>query len=320
MCVSPHKQLCQAAKATTAEYDADDDESKRYAVFDEDDDDPSGTTVLVARSEPKTPPTPGPRVFTKAPPPLAIAAPKPTRPARAAASRSPSPNALPQWYAVSSAETDAASSAAAAVAIERCRAASLSSCASSLSRLQRSGSSASLASSAGDDDDVLRREGDLMKYAVSFRVFVDARDAWRKRVPELGRLDHLRRSEIVVGQGYEALLYGLRKRPPNYPFLDLDGLEELDVFCDAIALGWALLPDCWLGLAFMLDYLADDARAKDVARMSLRARTVLAKIAECDAFPSNPLLGPTMIAGQAARVLRKAAAYAKGRRRRKSAP
>ena len=118
MCVSPHKQLCQAAKATTAEYDADDDESKRYAVFDEDDD-PSGTTVLVARSEPKTPPTPGPRVFTKAPPPLAIAAPKPTRPARAAASRSPSPNALPQWYAVSSAETDAASSAAAAVAIER---------------------------------------------------------------------------------------------------------------------------------------------------------------------------------------------------------
>ena len=86
MCVSPHKQLCQAAKATTAEYDADDDESKRYAVFDEDDD-PSGTTVLVARSEPKTPPTPGPRVFTKAPPPLAIAAPKPTRPARAAVVR-----------------------------------------------------------------------------------------------------------------------------------------------------------------------------------------------------------------------------------------
>ena len=46
MCVSPHKQLCQAAKATTAEYDADDDESKRYAVFDEDDDDPSGTTAV----------------------------------------------------------------------------------------------------------------------------------------------------------------------------------------------------------------------------------------------------------------------------------
>ena len=129
-------------------------------------------------------------------------------------------------------------------------------------------------------------------------------------------MDHRRRSEIVVGEGYEALLYGLRKRPPNYPFLDLDGLDELDVFCDAIALGWALLPDCWLGLAFMLDYLADDARAKDVARVSLRAHTVLAKIAGCDAFPSNPLLGPTMIAGQAARVLRKAAAY----RRRKSAP
>ena len=50
---------------------------------------------------------------------------------------------------------------------------------------------------------------------------------------------------------YEGILFGLKARP-HFMFRDA---EELHDFCEALELAWNLLPDSWIGLMMMLDYL-----------------------------------------------------------------
>jgi len=79
--------------------------------------------------------------------------------------------------------------------------------------------------------------------------------------------------------------------------------NELEDFCDALVIAWRLLPDAWIGLQMMIDYLAESTLSEDLAEVGETTLLVLREIAQQKIWPNNPLLGPMFLGGQAKTIL-----------------
>jgi hypothetical protein len=136
----------------------------------------------------------------------------------------------------------------------------------------------------------------LEKYQMAMRTFRSTRSLWRSRIPFFSSLSmEAQHCEMRI---FEAILFGLHRRPPHLAF---EG-EELDDFCDALIIAWRLRPGCWIGLQRMIGYLTESTLQEDLCKIGEPALAVLKEIANNKHWPNNPMFGPMMV-GQAKTLL-----------------
>eukprot|EP00568_Trieres_chinensis_P014853 CAMPEP_0183324914 /NCGR_PEP_ID=MMETSP0160_2-20130417/78343_1 /TAXON_ID=2839 ORGANISM="Odontella Sinensis, Strain Grunow 1884" /NCGR_SAMPLE_ID=MMETSP0160_2 /ASSEMBLY_ACC=CAM_ASM_000250 /LENGTH=203 /DNA_ID=CAMNT_0025492607 /DNA_START=110 /DNA_END=718 /DNA_ORIENTATION=+ len=154
-----------------------------------------------------------------------------------------------------------------------------------------------------DEEFLVRRNA--KEYVNAMVEFQETRSMWRDRIPLFSTLTFQQKHSVI--EPYQSILYGLKERPTHLRFDKSTEFEnELELFCDAIVIAWRLLPDCWLGLLMMLDYLAESTLSSDLQRIpsvSKPALVVIREIANNKNWPNNPMCGPMMYAGQAKTLL-----------------
>lgn len=142
------------------------------------------------------------------------------------------------------------------------------------------------------------------KYIPAFRAFLEQKEAWRAMIARIFDFSWQQRAHLVMS-GYDELLWGLHDRPKGLPMMQLFGENEIQIFCDAIAIGWRLWPDSWTGLQMMLDYLAESMSSPDLAEISDKSAflAIIKEIAQHTDWPNNRLCGPMMTASAAKTIL-----------------
>ena len=138
------------------------------------------------------------------------------------------------------------------------------------------------------------------RYVTNFKTFLKQREIWRSLIPKVSSMPFERKANLV-GTKYEELLSGLHDRPRS-KLTKIDGEEELDVFCDALIIGWRLWPDCWCGLQMILDWLTEKLLDEDVALIKKETCVILKEIAQNNNWPNNPTFG-NFTQGQAKTLL-----------------
>merc|ERR1712238_122106 len=91
---------------------------------------------------------------------------------------------------------------------------------------------------------------------------------------------------------YESILFELDEDP-----------DELDDFCEALVIGWRLLPDAWTGLLMMIDYLAERMLTSDLEKIKLSTLVVIKEIAKNKHWPNSAICGQMMYGSQAKTIL-----------------
>jgi len=141
----------------------------------------------------------------------------------------------------------------------------------------------------------------MKKYRPALAEFRVSRSYWKSRIPDFASYSMLQQHTEI--RPYEKILFRLHDRPGHLEF-NLNGdPDEFADFCDALEIAWRLLPDAWIGLQMMIDYLAEQTLSSDLAQIKVSTLNVLKEIAKTRQWPNNPFLGPMMIAGQAKTVL-----------------
>lgn len=150
-----------------------------------------------------------------------------------------------------------------------------------------------------DDDDEQFMLDQMRKYLPAMEDFRATRSMWRNRIPEFAGLSMEAQHSAI--RPYEKILFGVHARPQYMPFVKSE--DEFVDFCDALVIAWRLLPDAWVGLQMMIDYLAESTRNEDLAELGDTTLMVLKEIAKKKHWPNNPMLGPMMFSGQAKAIL-----------------
>lgn len=102
-------------------------------------------------------------------------------------------------------------------------------------------------------------------------------------------MTHQERASMAI-RSSESMLFGLSSRPSS-PFVRIKKFDELAEFCRAFQFGWKLLPDCWVGMCSMLDFIAEKFVPEDIQRLDSQTLEVVKEIATTTVWPNNPFCG-----------------------------
>ena len=110
-----------------------------------------------------------------------------------------------------------------------------------------------------DSDDEAFLVHQLGKYRPALAEFRATRSYRKSRIPQFAEYNLLQKHTEI--RPYESILFGLHSRPRHIGFEDPDEWKD---FCEALVIAWRLVPDAWVGLQMMLEYLVECTPSSDL--------------------------------------------------------